>query len=101
MTEIVWEDPPTTTRAPSHHGVWAERLAPLRDRPGEWAKVGRVHSATALKIKRGQMLGIPAGEFEATLRDVDRTENKGTLYVRYVGGSDAGASSATSAEVGQ
>lgn len=80
MTDIVWEDPPTKSR----YGAWAERLAPLRERPGEWAKFGKANSSTVTNINRGRLSGITAGDYEA--RGVDQQRNgECTLYVRYLG----------------
>lgn len=84
MTEIVWEDPPPKTKG-SRKGVWAGRLAPLREHPGKWANLGSYHCGTAAMLKGGRLGGATAGEFDAVCRDVDRLSGRGTLYVRYVG----------------
>lgn len=61
-----WEDPPLRT---SHYrGVWCDRLAPLRERPGTW---GRVHLAASKgaanvavsRLERGRYV-LPSGDFE-------------------------------------
>lgn len=85
MSEPVWEDPPRTVGRPA---VWPDRLAPLRERPGDWMNMG-VHSASiAHAIKTGKVAGAEPGEFEATVRNVDPETKKATLYVRFVGSND-------------
>lgn len=87
--ELVWEAPPNAGRSHRERtGEMAERLAPLRDRPGEWAKVPNPtegpnaanHAAQA--IRGGEYQGIMVGEFEATTRMVD---GQRLLWARYVG----------------
>lgn len=82
-TEIKWEAPPSS-RAGARR-AWADRLAPLRDRPGEWANVGRNWQALASNITRGRIAGIPAGEYEAVARNSDRATGACDVYVRYIG----------------
>lgn len=77
---IVWEDPPISERA----GKWKALLAPLRDHPNRWARLGLVAPGTATHINNGKYGGIAAGEFEATLRKSD-TPGEMILYVRYLG----------------
>jgi hypothetical protein len=97
---LVWEDPPNTRpfgdRRYKPRTVWIERLSPLLERPGTWARVlecPNVHSAggAAGQIRRASRgvranIVIPAGRWEATARTV--TEN-GTkhfyVYARYLG----------------
>jgi len=102
MTEIVWEEPPAQHSASADYGKWGGILAALVEHPGKWANLGPHGLGTAHNIKNGLMRGTrPAGTFDAVMRANDKKTKTGTLYVRYVGGGDAGASSATSAEVGQ
>ena len=101
MSGIVWEEPPPKQRGRGPAPIWSARLAPVRERPGVWANVGRWHSRTVTGLRQGHYAEIAAGEYEVEGREFDRTTNLVTLYVRYVGGEDAGASSATSAEAGQ
>jgi hypothetical protein len=85
--ELKWGEPPPIVNKP-RAGVWALRLAPLKDRPGEWACIGRFFSSTAAAIRKGRLEGVPAGDYETTLRDYQRPpegDNKGDLYVRYIG----------------
>lgn len=87
MGEIVWEDPGPSGKKRSPDGCWRDLLAPLRDRPGEWARVktgGHTVRAEGSNIKRGDYLGIEKGEFEAVTRQTDQ-DHEWALYVRYVG----------------
>jgi hypothetical protein len=102
MSDIVWEDPPESTQGqhtkrPTYD--WKALLGQLRDQPFRWANLGRHNSGYVSHIRQGRAGGVPPGDFDATIRDLDgRT---GTLYVRYVGSGDAGAHDVTSGEVGQ
>lgn len=87
MSGIAWEDPPPVTYGRPPNTEWSERLAPLREHPGRWALIGQFHSATANNIKKGRFAGITQGEFEVTLRHIDRA-SKGDMYVRFVGKPD-------------
>ena len=84
---IVWEDPPTSVAGPAAKGVWAQRLAPLREHPGVWANLGDFHQSQAFVIRHGRKSGVPAGEFETCVRNVKN--GRGTLYARFVGGGAA------------
>jgi hypothetical protein len=77
------ETPPVLWRR-GRPSVWAPRLAELRKRPGQWAAIRDVHSATASTLKQGRLGDARPGEFEAVMRSVDRATNRGTLYIRYV-----------------
>jgi len=83
--DIVFEDPPPN--GAGLEGIWALRLAPLRERPGEWARVAgplTVSSAgsTARNLKKGDYSGCPKGDYEAVSRQVD---GKAYVWARYVG----------------
>jgi hypothetical protein len=106
VSDIVWEEPPTPVRrGTGRPPVWVHRLAPLRDRPGEWANLGTHAAIYAGRINRGLLPGIDPGEFQATARNVNQTPGKGhgqaTLFVRYVGSGDAGAHRPNREAVGQ
>lgn len=88
MEEIVWEDPPESPHGGGSGRVWADRLAPLRERPGQWANLGRRQSSTITQIRQGRYAGIAAGDFEAEGREYDKATNLLTVYVRYVGKAD-------------
>lgn len=80
-----WGSPPPRERGAQ--GVWVKRLAPLRERPGEWCKFSGLAAPVANQLSRGAVKGIKAGEFEATYRDNPSYEGRrGDVYVRYVGG---------------
>lgn len=54
-------------------GVWVERLKPLRDNPGRWAKVyGPTNSPHALvnNLRSGSAAGINADEFQFAGRTI-------------------------------
>ena len=80
MSEIVWEDPPSSSR-----GVWQKRLAPLLERPGEWARFDRVNTGTKHHLTHGQMR-VPKGttpdQWEFVLRK--QPDNTYSLYARYL-----------------
>lgn len=81
MSDFVWEEPQSHGRGFD----WVAHLAPLRERPGEWARVwGPDPKSTALAqyVKRGDAAGVTRGEYETKCRTID-----GGLYMyaRYVG----------------
>jgi hypothetical protein len=83
--DIVFEDPPPN--GAGAEGVWSDLLAPLRERPGEWARVRgplTISSAgsTAGNLKNGKYAGCPKGDYEAVSRQVD---GKAYVWARYVG----------------
>jgi hypothetical protein len=97
---LVWEDPaPLYRRVGDQRICWMDRLAPLVDRPGRWARVltatkRDVISYYAAGIKRnGRWAGrtshlvIPPGRWEAAGRRIFEGQDQGKfgLYVRYVG----------------
>lgn len=88
MPEVVFEEPPRTR---VQHAIV---VAALRERPGEWARVGvyatpgSAHSL-ARQIKRATLNAwAPAGAFEAVGRTV---KGEHRVYARYVGGADGAA----------
>lgn len=90
-TDIEWGDPPEA--GSRKVGVWVQRLAPFKERPGKWGKLpGYWLSPVAASIKKGEYNGVEAGEFEATTR-VPKADggknappkNKVEIWVRYVG----------------
>jgi hypothetical protein len=89
MSEIVFEEPP---RLEAYR--WSSNLdaaAQLRERPGEWARIGAYSTGTSARsmaqsIKTGQRRAwAPAGAYEAISRTVDGEHR---VYARYVGDSD-------------
>jgi hypothetical protein len=82
MTDIKWEEPPTDRRSRGY-GDMAE---PLRDKPGEWAKVAEGISSPTLanSIKQARVKSFaPAGSFEAVSRK--NPDGGVDIYARYVG----------------
>lgn len=86
--EIVWEDPPPASI--TRKAVWADRIAPLRAHPGEWAKFEGASVNTAFMIRKGGREGITAGEFEAIAANQIKYREAGQagkcdMFVRFVG----------------
>lgn len=85
MTDITWTDPPTNPRG-GRRRVWETRLAPLRERPGQWARLDDCQGKRAYNVgqqlRKGGFAGIDPTEFEAISRTVDGTVY---LFVRYIG----------------
>ena len=82
--EIVFVETLPPPKQSSNGGAWAGVAEKLRDRPGEWAFVGRVSPSTSTQIKRGLLRGFaPAGDFEAVTRN--QADGKADVYARYVG----------------
>jgi hypothetical protein len=89
-TEIVFGDPPVpewNAKTLNSEPRIVRELAPLRERPGEWARVyGPLKSQSAHNkaayIRRGDAVGIEPGEYEATARTID---DGSYVWVRYVG----------------
>jgi hypothetical protein len=77
--EIIWKDPPPkTTRS-----TWADRLAPLKERPGQWAMVRQSTppriSGLRQRLAKTAALG-EAFEFRAHRVSAESAE----LYARYI-----------------
>lgn len=86
MTNIEFIDPPASRKG-NHGPRIAVELAPLRERPGEWARVyGPLNkewaSVKASRINHGGYVGIATGEYEAITR---KLEDGTYVWVRYVG----------------
>ena len=78
---VIWEDPPEVTADNS----WVEKLRPLMERPGEWA---RFDGFTCLEDARNTASDLlfarirrPKGVWNFRTREV---RNQPVLYVRYV-----------------
>lgn len=75
---IVWkEPPPKTTRS-----KWADLLAPLRERPGEWAMV-RADTPAKVSGLRQRLVKTASvrGQFELRAHKV--SDELAELYVRF------------------
>lgn len=82
MTDIAWESPPRPKAG--RQALWPERLAPFRERPGEWGQLpGRWNTAIAYHIRHGRVKGAEPGKFETTTRNCK--DGKCDLYIRYIG----------------
>ena len=80
--DIVWEEPPPRERKGGHPRVWLERLAPLVERPGEWARILDAETAkratsTATNLRLGKVK-VPPGEWEFAARGQ-------RVYARFLG----------------
>lgn len=84
--ELIFEEPPMAERGRAATGKWGRILGPLRENPGQWARLPGDYAATmASEIKRGRPAGIEPGEFDATCRKIKRS-SRYHVWVRYVGG---------------
>ncbi len=77
--KVVWEDLPPKSR---HKGVWTERLAPVMDRPGQWARValysGSGQAASVVSSLNKRAVKVPTGKWEFAAR-------RKAVYAKYVG----------------
>jgi hypothetical protein len=95
--ELVWCEPPNAVTSGPTKGhkqtKWADILAPMMDRPGQWARVAvRKTSAAAAccaqDIRKGHIGGFEPGEFEAVSRLIDGENGREYgVWARYVGGA--------------
>lgn len=89
--EVVFMDLPASRAGSGTAGATAARVAPLRERPGEWARIrGGYTNPTAARayaaiVRKGRQLGIDEGEFETATRKND--EGTWDVFARYVGGA--------------
>lgn len=77
--EIVFRDPPAPV---GRSGTWIYRLAPLLERPEEWARVrvyssNRNASVAACQLRRGDNK-LPPGRWQFVARKLE-------VYARYMG----------------
>ncbi len=91
MSEVIFEDPPQSTRTNRVH-KWDQILQPLVDNPGRWARIheGKLPSirstAAALKAKKNAESN---GKWDFVSRkDPDQPEF-GYVYARYNEGGDS------------
>lgn len=77
--EIVWQDPPPKTTT----SVWAERLAPLRERPGQWARIRESEPAKISGLRQRLARTVALKEaFEFRTHRVSDTQAE--LYARFI-----------------
>lgn len=90
-TEIAvldWTTPPSSQRGKKANDELLRVLAEVRENasnhPGEWALIaeGRKDSGIVSRINQGRVVGIEAGEFEATSRS--RQNGDGRVFDIYV-----------------
>ena len=86
--EIVWEDPPKIVRR-GRDGIWRERLAPLVEKRGAWARVRQCATPSqaaswASNLRRRQVL-VPPGKWEFKARTA---RGSSYVYARYLGPED-------------
>jgi hypothetical protein len=82
LPEIVFAPLPPDSSG-RHLIRWPDRLAPLRDNPGQWACIGRMSGSVAYAIKNGKHNGIRAGDYVATTRN--KEGHMADIWVKYVG----------------
>lgn len=75
--EIVWKEPPA--REP--RSKWLDALAPLRDRPGQWAMV-RADTPQRVSNLRSRLVKNAAIRQEFELRAHRIDDDSGELYAR-------------------
>lgn len=100
---IVWCDPPESGgRQGGSRGRWLLLLAPLKERPGEWARVSVSDSPKkaqnsvsglrqAARSEAGRQAGgihIPAGRWEFAARPLPEDTTKGGVWARYLGDAE-------------
>lgn len=90
--EIVFEEPPRTSCAPSGPPiVWREVASVLTCRPGEWARVAVLDNALSagqyvVRVRKGSIEALAEfGRFDAKSRTV---KGERRLYVMFLGGED-------------
>jgi hypothetical protein len=76
--EIVWQDPPAKTQT----SRWAERLTPLRERPGSWARI-RVDNPAKIGGLRQRLARTAALKDAFEFRTHKVTDTQSELYARF------------------
>lgn len=94
---VRWEEP-KSARVGADSKLWVERLAPLMECPGRWARVavfvsGESARSTAVHIKRphNSTLRVPPGQWEAVSRKLYEGDDQGkyAIYARYLGPNES------------
>jgi hypothetical protein len=86
MSEIVWEDPPERKAI-----RWTDKLAPVRENPGRWAKFvtptsKASASSTVVGLRKGNVTGIEPDEWDFENANID---GQGFIYAMYLGPAGA------------
>jgi hypothetical protein len=76
--EIVWQDPPPKAST----SVWAERLAPLRERPGEWARIREAQPAQISGLRQ-RLVRTAALKDVFEFRSHKVSDTQAELYARF------------------
>lgn len=80
--EVDWADPPNPSGRPSLQ----DRLLPLMEQPGRWARLGEFSASYASVLSHKQELySIPDGRWEFTGRRESCPPGRAILYARYLG----------------
>lgn len=84
----IWEEPPPRSVAPRKPSKWQERLAPLLENPGRWARFdfdSPVSAETAAPHLRRGRYRVPEGMNASDLETrYDKKREPSALYVRWV-----------------
>lgn len=90
--DITWKNPPmmnarSPKKRPGPDTKYEDVANKLRENPGRWAMFTEAATTgLAHRIKFGVLRGFePSGSFEATVRDVNPSNQEATIYVRFVG----------------
>lgn len=85
--QLVWEEPPEAS-SPIKGSEWVDRLKPLMDKPGEWARVAefdRPNYASGLATRlRRRPHWRPEGQWEFR-GSTDSKAGTSRMYARYIG----------------
>jgi len=87
----VWEDPSPASR---QRVPWVDKLVPLLDHPGRWARIHSVSRPSAwtivAQLRAGQR-ARPPGRWEFVARGDRDDRRRGHVYARYLGPEDGDA----------
>lgn len=86
---IVWADPEDVK--PRSRTLWRDRLLPVMERPGQWARVWEMSHGSAWQVTAQLRRGIkptPPGRWEFATRTSTDDSSKAYVYARYLGPED-------------
>ncbi len=86
--EIVWEAPATNGRQAGQKRIWEIRLAPLKERPCEWARVAKTERVSqaysaAGNLRSGMMAGVEPSDWEFVSQGDGN--GAGLVFARFIG----------------